>query len=262
MPIDLPTPALIGVVHLAPLPGSARGLLPMDEVYDRALTDARTLAAAGFDAIIVENFGDAPFHADSLPPASLAGLAIIADRLRRETGLAVGVNALRNDARAALGISVVAGASFIRVNVHTGVTATDQGLIEGRAAETLAYRRQLGSRVAVLADVHVKHGRCLNEPDLGRAAKDTAYRGLADGLIVTGPSTGAEVAMDDLEVVRNAVPDRRLFVGSGANASNIHHLLTIATGAIIGSSIKQGKDPANPIDPELAADFVRAARTR
>ena len=37
------------------------------------------------------------------------------------------MNVLRNDAAAALSIAAVAGATFIRVNVHTGAVVADQG---------------------------------------------------------------------------------------------------------------------------------------
>ena len=172
--IELPTPALIGVIHLQPLPGSARHTLSMQEIIHRALVDARALREAGFDAAFIENYGDAPFTAGSLPPASVAAMTVAAHAVREETGLRIGINALRNDARAALGIAAATGAGFIRVNVHIGAYATDQGIIEGRAHETLQYRKQLGSRIAIFADVAVKHARPISEPDIARAAKDTA----------------------------------------------------------------------------------------
>ena len=257
--LDLPTPSLIGVIHLPALPGAARHQLTMDEIVERALADARVLKRAGFDAAIVENFGDTPFPHGLLPPASLAAMAIAADYVRRETGLTVGVNALRNDPISALGIAAACGAKFIRVNVHTGVYATDQGIIEGRADETLRHRKQLGQRIAILADVNVKHARPLSEPDIARAAKDTAYRGLADGLIVTGAATGEAADMDQLRRVREAVPDRRLFVGSGATAKSVAGLLRIASGVIVGTGIKKGRDTSNSVDADLATEFVRAA---
>lgn len=257
--IDLPTPALIGVVHLSPLPGTPRHILTMPEILERALADARALKEAGFHATIIENFGDLPFGGGPLEPASLAAMAVVADHVRSEIGLPIGINALRNDAIAALGIAAAVGASFIRVNVHTGVFATDQGLIEGCADRTLRCRRRLGVPAAILADVHVKHAAPLSQPDLGQAAKDTAYRGLADGLIVTGPATGEPVAVDDLRRVCQAVPDRRVFVGSGANAETVASLLRLVSGVIVGTAIKTGRDPGNPVDPTLAGEFVRAA---
>lgn len=260
--IDLPSPALIGVIHLPALPGSPAHQYSMEEIIDRALADARTLKAAGFDAAIIENYGDAPFAARRIAPASIAGMAVVGERVRRETGLRLGINALRNDARAALGIAAAAGGVFIRVNVHTGVYATDQGIIEGRAAETMRYRKLLARRIALLADVNVKHAAPLGPTDITTAARDAAYRGLADGLIVTGPATGMPVDPDDLRRVRETVSDRRLFVGSGANAETITSLLTMADGVIVGTGIKADSCTQNAIDPAKARDFARAAGRR
>lgn len=257
--IDLPSPALIGVIHLPPLPGSPSYLLSTDEIIARALKDARTLQEAAFDAAIIENFGDVPFAKATLQPASVAAMAVVADHVRRAVQLPIGINALRNDALAALGIAAAVDASFIRVNVHIGVSATDQGLLEGRADNTVRYRKQLGRRIAILADVHVKHATPISEPDIVRAARDTAYRGLADGLILTGPATGEPVDPDDLRRVREAVPDRRLFVGSGAKAETVRSLLASASGIIVGTGIKAGGEAVNPIDPALARAFAGAA---
>jgi len=107
--------------------------------------------------------------------------------------------------------------------------------------------------------VHVKHSTPISEPDIVLAAKETAYRGLADGLIITGPATGEEVDPDDLRRVHEAVPDRRIFVGSGAKAETVQSLLTRASGVIVGSSIKVGGNPENPVDPARALVFARAA---
>src|SRR5207245_839512 len=101
-------------------------------------------------------------------------------------GKPVGVNVLRNDACAALGIAATVGAAFIRVNVHSGVAASDQGILEGRAAETLRLRDALGVPVAIWADVHVKHARPLDSEDVARAAEDAVERGLADAILVSG----------------------------------------------------------------------------
>jgi len=96
--------------------------------------------------------------------------------------LPVGLNVLRNDGRSAIAIASCVKAQFIRINVLTGVMATDQGLIEGEAHQLLRYRRELGSDVKIFADVLVKHARPLSDPNLTVAVKDTIERGLADAL--------------------------------------------------------------------------------
>lgn len=258
--IDLPRPLLIGMVHLPALPGAPGNTLALDRIIDHALADAGTLAQAGFGALIVENFGDAPFHAERIEPHTIAAIAIVTRQVVAAANLPVGVNCLRNDARAALAVAIAADARFIRVNVHTGVVAADQGLIEGRAADTLRYRESLGADVAIFADVHVKHATPVSQPDIALAAEETAYRGRADALIVSGATTGRSADLNDLYAVRQAVPDRILLVGSGANADTIRPLLEVADGAIVGTSLKPGGAVAEPIDLKLAGDFIAAAR--
>ncbi len=232
----------------------------MDEILDRARRDAETLRDAGFDGVMIENYGDTPFEAGTLDPATVAAMGIVAGEVKRACGLPIGVNALRNDARAAMGIAAAAGAGFIRVNVHTGVAATDQGMIEGRAADTLRYRRSLGVDVAIFADVHVKHATPVSQPDLAEAARDCAYRGHADALIVSGVATGAPANLACIDQIRAAVPDRPLFVGSGATVETVGGLLKRCDGVIVGTHLKSGDQTTAPVEAERARAFVRAAR--
>lgn len=259
MPVQT-TRALIGVIHLPPLPGSPRHHLPLAEIVDRCVREAAILEETGFDAAIIENLGDVPFSADRLPPASLACMAVIGDRIRGAVKISLGINALRNDALAALGIAAACGASFIRVNVLTGVVAADQGLITGRADEILRYRKLLGTQTAILADVFVKHAVTLHAEDVARAAYDTVYRGLADGVILTGPSTGSPANLDDVRRVRAAVGDRPVLVGSGVTAQTVAAVLDVAGGVIVGTALKPDGDLSRPVDRDLAAAFVRAAK--
>ncbi len=253
-----PRPYLIGMVHLDALPGSAGHFLPLSEILEHACRDAAVLRDAGFHAILVENFGDAPFVADRLHPATIASFTLCARGILDAAGLPVGINALRNDAESAIGIAYSVGAEFVRVNVHTGVAATDQGMIEGKAAQTLTLRRTLNSSVQIFADVHVKHATPISQPDLGQAARETAYRGGADALIVSGPATGMPTRLDDVVAVKKAVPDRPVFVGSGATTDTVRALLDVADGVIVGTSLKEQGDISSQIDLDRARAFVRA----
>src|SRR5689334_11600945 len=71
-------PFFVGVVHLLPTPGSPRGRGSLAPVLARAVEDARALVEGGCDAILVENFGDAPFHPRAVPPETVASLALAA----------------------------------------------------------------------------------------------------------------------------------------------------------------------------------------
>ena len=221
----------------------------MTRSCSHALRDAEALARGGVNAVIFENFGDVPFLTGPVPPEAIAAMAVVIDRVAKSIDVPFGVNVLRNDPIAALGLAYATGGEFIRVNVHTGVMVTDQGIIEGGAAETVRRRSGLGADVKLLADVLVKHAVPLGEQDIRDAAKAAVQRGLADALIVTGPFTGEEADMSDVRVVKEAAPEGTpVLVGSGVTEGNIGAYLEWADGVIVGTSVKVGGEVSNPVD--------------
>jgi len=251
----------LGVVHLHPLPSSAA--TPgegFEGVVDQALRDAEALVKGGVDGVMVENFGDAPFHkgtrTDPVPPDVPAGLAVIADRIRREWGVPIGINCLRNDAIAALGAAAVSGARWVRVNVLTGSYVTDQGQIDGEAARVQRYQKQLGVDVQLLADFMVKHATPLGGLDPVAGARDLAERSGASGMILTGSRTGSPVDPALLDTVRAAVGEFPIWIGSGMDLDSASTLWPMCDGAIIGSSLQAGGVAGQAVEEQR----VRAMR--
>jgi membrane complex biogenesis BtpA family protein len=261
--MNLQRPCLIGVVHLPPLPGAPGWGGDIRSVIARAVDDARAYAEAGFTAVVIENFGDTPFFPDAVPPETVAAMARAGAAVREALGGAypIGFNVLRNDAAAALALCAACEGAFIRVNVHTGAMLTDQGILQGRAADTLRRRESLGlaATTLILADVLVKHACPIGDMPLDQAARDTYHRGKADALIVTGTGTGETTPIARLRAVREAVPAAPLFAGSGVTATTVAETLTVADGVIVGSSLKTGGRLDAPVDPARAAAFVKAA---
>src|SRR5207253_2936253 len=182
---------LIGMVHLPPLPGSPRWDGSMERAIAVALADARALIDNGMDALIIENYGDAPFTAGRVAAATVAAMAVIAHEIRRALPDApLGVNVLKSDARSALAVATAIGARFIRVNVLAGAVVADQGIVQTDAHDLLRDRRLLGVDVAIFADVQGKHAVPLAPVELEQQARDLAARALADGLVVSGRATG------------------------------------------------------------------------
>ncbi|MCB9603640.1 MAG: BtpA/SgcQ family protein [Sandaracinus sp.] len=255
---------LVGVLHLPALPGDPRPSGSFADAESHALRDAEALASAGFDALVVENFGSAPFPKGTaghrIPPHQVAFLALVARAAKRLTGLPVGVNCLRNDGVSALGIAAAADLDFVRVNVHSGAYVTDQGLIEGEADVTLRYRASLGAETVLLADVLVKHAAPLAPLDATQAVEEVLDRGMADAVIVTGRGTGHPVDRGLLAQVREAAGTRPVLLGSGLSPNNAAELAPFAHGAIVGTATKLGGDVRAPVDLSRAKALVEAVR--
>jgi membrane complex biogenesis BtpA family protein len=261
------SPRLVGVVHLPALPGSPRADLRggasacVARIVAGVRRDVDALASAGFDAVVVENFGDAPFEPGAVSPVTVACMTACVGAAVSASKSAVGVNILRNDVRSALGVAAATGAAFVRVNVHVGAVVADQGLIEGRAHETMRDRAAWGCNgIAVWADVDVKHAAPLAPRPVGEVTKDAVLRGLADAVLVTGQATGAAVDAKALAAVRAAtkVP---VLVASGAIPEDLPRLADLgADGVIVGSWLRRDGRAGGPIDRRRSTSFARIFR--
>src|SRR5258708_18740714 len=196
--------AVIGMLHLAPLPGAPLFEGSLEGVLVRALADVEALASGGVDAIAIENFGDRPFRKNRVEPETIAAMTRIITEIAHSVALPFGVNVLRNDAAAALAIAAATGATFIRVNVHTRAVLADQVIIEGEAAETLRRRAAIAPEVLIFADHDVKHATSLVPRDPIQSARDLRLRGLAVLLGVDERGTGAPTKPSPRELRRGA----------------------------------------------------------
>jgi membrane complex biogenesis BtpA family protein len=252
--------ALIGCVHLLPLPGSAGFDGDVGRVVRRAAEEARLLVGAGFDGLIVENTHDAPYLLGSVPPETTAAVVRAATAVRDVTRLPIGVQVLAGANRESLAVAIAAELDFVRVESFVFAHVADEGLMATAAAPLLVrLRAQLrAERVAILADVKKKHASHAITSDLSlRDVVEGAAFSRADGVIVTGASTGRET---DAAEVREASEASVLpvFVGSGVTPANVGRYVASARGLIVGSSLKKDGDWRNELEPaRLAA--MRAA---
>lgn len=256
---------VIGMVHLSPLPGSPKFDGNREAILESARRDARRLDAGGVDGVMVENFGDAPFYADDVPKHVVASMTRATRAVAEEVDVPVGVNVLRNDSLADLAVAQATGADYVRSNIHTGARVTDQGIIEGNAAEVMRERDRLGVDVKLLADHDVKHSAPLGTSEYNaESMADGVERGLADATVVTGIGTGHGVDLDDL----SAAVERRdeydldvpIFVGSGVRADTVGDILSLADGVIVGTSLKEDGDVGKPVSEERVAELMTEAR--
>jgi membrane complex biogenesis BtpA family protein len=228
----------------------------MASVLERALLDAQALVQCGYEAVIVENFGDLPFHRDRIPALSVAAMARIAGSIReRHPALLLGLNCLRNDAASAVAIAAAVEADFVRVNLHCGAAWSDQGLLQGDAAETLRARAAIRPQLMILADLRVKHAAPVAQRPLVEEALELRERGLADVLLMTGPATGSPANMDEFDELRAAADDIPLWVASGVDVGSAAAWSERADGAIVGSALMQEGHCGRPIDPRRAAEL-------
>jgi membrane complex biogenesis BtpA family protein len=250
--------ALIGMLHVGPLPGTPAACDPIDRLIERTVAEARIYRDAGFTALALENMHDRPYLKGGVGPEVTAAMTALAREVKRETGLILGVQVLAAANREALAVALACGAEFIRAEGFVFAHVADEGVVESCAGELLRYRRAIGAeRVLVFADIKKKHSAHAITGDVSLVETARAAElFLADGVVVTGRASGEEASPEDVRDTARAVR-LPVIVGSGVSVQNLGRLAD-AHGFIVGSSLKQGGVWNNPLDRTAVESLARA----
>src|SRR5262245_48387894 len=125
----LPRRALIGMVHIHALPATPHHRHGLDRAIRDAIADARVLASAGFDAVLLETMHDRPYALPPAPPETTACMTRIAGAVRDALPrLTLGIQILSSGEREALAIALAVSASFIRCENFVYAHIADEGL--------------------------------------------------------------------------------------------------------------------------------------
>lgn len=254
------TKPIVGMVHVAALPGSPLSSRSVPEIVKGAVEEARLLAGFGFDAVMIENMHDRPYLRQAVGPEIVAAMSAVVAAVREALDVPLGVQILAGANREALAVAAMAGASFIRAENFVFAHVADEGLMpDADAPPLLRYRREIGAEhVRVFADVKKKHaGHAITaDIDVAEAARAAAFFG-ADGVIVTGVTTGRPADLNDLHQVSAAV-ELPVAVGSGLRPDNLAEFWPDADIFIVGSFYKEDGLWHRPIDPDRLELFMQA----
>ncbi|HEY5813212.1 MAG TPA: BtpA/SgcQ family protein, partial [Terrimicrobiaceae bacterium] len=114
------------------------------------------------------------------------------------------------------------------------------------------------THVKIFADVNKKHcsHALISDLDVVDVIRQAEFF-LVDGLIVTGRRTGQPPLLSELKRVKNST-QLPVLIGSGMTSQNTAKYMPWADGFIVGSSLREGGNFLNPIDPRRLRAFVAA----
>jgi membrane complex biogenesis BtpA family protein len=252
---------VIAMIHLAALPGAPQSSLSVREIARRAAEEALLLADCGVDALLIENMHDTPYLRSEVGPEIVAAMTACALSVRAAVPhLTCGVQVLAAANDAAMAVALAAGLDFVRVEGFVFAHIADEGMIEGCAGTLLRQRRAWGaSRIKVFADIKKKHSShaITADVDIAETARAAQFFG-AEGVIVSGTSTGAPIALADLTAAAKAT-DLPVLIGSGVDTENLANYAELAAAVIVGSSIKRDGDWRNEPEAKRVMALVEAA---
>ncbi|MCB0637652.1 MAG: BtpA/SgcQ family protein [Lewinella sp.] len=251
---------LIAMIHLGALPGTPAYAGSMRTIVEQAAAEAKLLAAAGVDGLLIENMHDTPYLRRAVGPEITAAMTMAAQAVRAAAPqLPIGIQVLAGANRAALAVALAAELQFVRAEGFVFGHVADEGWLDSDAGELLRYRRAIGAaHIPVYTDIKKKHSAHAATADVSLA--ETAHAAAffrTDGLIVTGQATGETARPEDLTAVKAACPELPLLVGSGIRPDNVaqYH---VADGFIVGSALKKDGHWANAIEAARVNALVKA----
>ncbi len=263
---DAPLPAegkpVIAMIHVGALPGTPANSESVAEIVERARAEARLYADAGVRCLMIENMNDVPYTRGHVGPEIVAAMTLIAEAVKRETELPLGIQILAGADLEALAVAHATGLDFVRVECFAFAHVADEGLMQSNAAKLLRYRRAIGAQeVQVWADIKKKHSAHAITADVTIAAMAEAVEFMgADAVIVTGPSTGRAPMTREVRETRSAVK-LPVFVGSGVTLDNVGEFLGICDGVIVGSALKHSGHWRMGPNPERVKRLVQRAQS-
>jgi membrane complex biogenesis BtpA family protein len=250
---------ILAMCHLPALPGrpahdAAAG---MTRIVDSLAFDLPILHEAGVDGLLFCNEADLPYQL-RVGPEIPAAMAAAIGQLRSEIHLPFGVNIVW-DPLASLAVARATGATFVR-EVFTGVYESDLGVMQPDFGSIAAYRTMIGAGdVALFSNITPEFASSLGRRTIAERARSAAFLGV-DVILISGQITGMSIDLADVRAARSAAPGTPVLANTGVRAETVAEILSIADGALVGTTLKRDGITWNPVDRDRALRFMDAVR--
>ena len=247
---------IIAMCHLNALPGDPyfdqKG--GMKAVIEWARKDFLSLQNGGVDAVMFSNEFSLPYLT-KVETVTTAAMARVIGELMPEIQIPFGVNVLW-DPTASLDLAVSVGAKFVR-EIFSGVYASDFGMWDTNCGEVVRHQYKIGAQdVKLLFNIVPEAAKYMADRDIVEIARSTVFNHRPDALCVSGLTAGSETDAQTLKKVKQSVPETIVFANTGVRPQNVKEQLSIADGAVVGTTFKKDGKFENHVDQGRVKNFM------
>lgn len=247
---------IIAMCHFMALPGDPGfdKTGGMEKVVERARREMLALQNGGVDAIMFSNEFSLPYLTD-VRTETVASMARIIGELKSDLKIPFGVNVLW-DPKKSLDLAVATGASFVR-EIFTGVYASDFGIWDTNCGDVVRHQHEIGAEnVKLLFNIVPEAAKYIQRDDIQEIAKSTVFNCQPDALCVSGLTAGAQTDSQTLGQVKEVVPETIVFANTGVRLNNVEEQLSIADGAVVGTTFKKDGIFENEAEEKRVREFM------
>ena len=248
--------AIIAMCHMQAMPGDPyydkeKG---MKMVVEKAKQDLEALQEGGVDAVMFSNEFSLPYLT-KVRTETVAAMARVIGELQPYISIPYGVNCLW-DPSASLDLAVAVDAKFVR-EIFTGVYASDFGLWNTNCGEVVRHQRAIGAEnVKLLFNIVPEAAQYLADREIESIAKTTVFNCRPDALCVSGATAGSATDPEVLRRAKSAAGDTVVLANTGCRVNTIENLLSIADGAVVGTTVKYDGKFENQTDVKRVREFM------
>jgi membrane complex biogenesis BtpA family protein len=252
---------IIAMCHLRAMPGDPdydpqKGI---SWVIENARRDLIALQEGGVDGVMFSNEFSVPYLTKVEPIVTVTMAGIIGE-LKELISVPFGVNVLW-DPFASLDLAVATNAMFVR-EIFTGVYASDFGIWNTNCGAVVRHQHAIhGQAVKRLYNIVPEAAVYLADRDVAEIARSTVFNGKPDALCVSGLIAGAQTSSSTLQTVKEAVPQTVVFANTGVSVANVEEQLSIADGAVVGTTFKRDGYVWNEVDKARVQAFMQKVRS-
>jgi uncharacterized protein len=234
--------AVLGMIHLRPLPGTPfYAEASFEETLEIAVQSARALDEGGADGCLVQTVDRVYSSGEDCDPARTTAMGLIVNAIVAATGeqFQVGVQLMCNALKASLAVAKVTGGSYIRASALVGATLTSSGMVEANPLEVMEYRNKINAHnIKIIAEVDSMHFTWFGETKpTAQVAHHAHYVG-ADAVSLGHADEATTLKM--IASVRQRVPGLPVILAGHTNHDNAARLLAAADGAFVGTCLEAG----------------------
>ncbi|MGI6251442.1 MAG: BtpA/SgcQ family protein [Anaerolineaceae bacterium] len=248
--------AIIGMCHFQAMPSDPGydSVAGVKKVVQMAREDLLALQEGGVDAVMFSNEFSMPYLLD-VRHVTVATMARVIAELYNDLHIPFGVNVLW-DPKRSIDLASAVGASFVR-EIFSGVYASDFGVWNTNCGETVRHKMAVNAdNVRLFFNIVPEAAVYMAERDIVSVAKSTVFNHKPDGLCVSGLTAGAPTDTSFLKKVKDTVPNTIVFANTGMRLENVEAQLSIADGAVVGTTFKKDGVFTNQVDAKRVKEFM------
>jgi len=254
----------MGLVHLAPLPGTPlfkEG--DMERSIEKALFDTRALLEGGADGCLIQSVDKIYPSGDDTDYARVAGITVVVNEVMKivPKDFKVGIQLMWNCITPSIAVAKATGACFTRCSALIGTIQTPYGEMNADPLKVQSYRRNVGAwdcvdLISEISGYHNVMGGYDKTELLVKARQSMTVGANAIEVFNADEAVNNQMVQD----IKGMNPDIPVILGGGTNIENAARRLKYADGALVGGCFEKGKWGGN-IDKDIVAEYVSIVRS-